>query len=137
MILFKPWKAEKILARKATVTRRRGRRRWRVASIHQARTRLFGKAFARLRILSVIREEYPGESDNDDREAEARREGFETWAAFRAAFRAMHGHEATTEACWRVSFVLHEDVLPEKVSAAAQVTPSCRCCDEPCDDHVS
>ena len=106
MILFKEHNVSKILAGEKTVTRRRGRKRWNIGSIHQAKTRLFGEAFARLRIVSVLAEDRPGSeiADGRDLDADGRREGFRNWVDFAAAWMAMHGEKALTESSWRIAF---------------------------------
>jgi len=110
MILFKPDNVRAILNGDKTVTRRRWKRpRACVGSIHRAQTQLFGDAFARLRITSVCREEYPGASVRRGHVAlmsEALKEGFISWDTFMRVWAAMHGTAAITEPCWRIEFEL-------------------------------
>jgi len=124
VILFKSDMAQAILEGRKTVTRRRGKRRWRVGSIHQCYTRPAfahppGKPFARVLILAVEAEERPGASLAAIRKSwvpafqrEARREGFRAWPDFADAWLAMHGEKALGEPCWRVAFSLVE-AMPE------------------------
>ena len=116
MILFKPERVNDILAGRKTVTRRRGRRRWKLGSIHQARTSLFSEPFARLYIVSVAPEHYVFQRDGlreihttESRQAEALREGFERPQDFFNAWRDMHGIKALDQPCWRVEFRVAAD----------------------------
>ena len=67
MILFKPEHKEAIKRRKKTQTRRIGKKRWNVGSIHQAKLdyRKGSEAFAYLRITGV-REEFLGQITDAD-----------------------------------------------------------------------
>lgn len=57
MILFKPMFVGPILAGTKTQTRRTGSKRWKVGSIHQAKTSYKkDAAFAKLRILDIRQE---------------------------------------------------------------------------------
>jgi hypothetical protein len=122
MILFTAQMAEAILAGRKTVTRRRWKRpRVKVGSIQQCYTRPPfarppGKAFARVRILSVHIECRPGDfvaltmRAGDDRRCqyavESYEEGFDSWHQFGEAYIAINGAAALEEPCYRVEFVL-------------------------------
>lgn len=87
MLLFKPEHVPMILAGTKTQTRRTWRR-WRVkvGSVHEARTSLFGKPFALLRIVSR-REERLGNIS----EADTRAEGYASVADYREVFERIYG----------------------------------------------
>lgn len=124
MILFKPEMAQAILEGSKTVTRRRGKRRWKVGAEHLCYTRPAfarppGEPFARVRIVSVTRERHIGDSVRiafnpsltvARLHEEAEREGFECWAGFEATYRAINGERSYIEPCWRVEFVLVRDL---------------------------
>ena len=136
MILFKPEMKRAILEGRKTVTRRRWKKpRVKVGAIHQLYTRPAfarqpGEPFARVRIVDVFHEKYPGEHVRrefemphstgvnwweDWIEDEARREGFASWADFQWAYlcvnvtrKALRQGAASPldEPCYRVEFVL-------------------------------
>jgi len=125
MILFKHDMKRAILDGRKTVTRRQGKRRWKVGGEHLCYTRPpFARGgaepFADVRILSVTREAYPGESIRRrynsagdaallaENEAEGRREGFSGWSEFWEAYMEINGPEAYGQPCWRVEFELVE-----------------------------
>jgi len=138
MILFTPEMAKAILDGRKTVTRRRWKKpRVKVGSIHLAYTRPAfarppGKPFARVRIVSVIHEDYPGHHTRREYEKphstgvnwwedwiadEARREGFASWTDFTWTYMNMHVTQKALcggapspmeEACYRVEFELME-----------------------------
>jgi len=119
MILFKPEMAAAILSGQKICTRRRGRKRWNVGAIHQCYTRMPwgkepGKPFAKVRIVSVTREESPGSPGcgfvwPSGRKTEAEREGFASWVDFLAAYAEINGEAALRECCWRVHFAREDD----------------------------
>ena len=120
MILFTPDMAQAILDERKTVTRRRGKKRWNVGAIHQCYTRPpFAKGgaepFARVRIVSVDREEQPGTAVLDGIRSgdvgarmlvEAWQEGFRSWPDFADTYRSLNGEQSMKESCWRVEFEL-------------------------------
>jgi len=81
MILFKPEHVDPILRGEKIQTRRTGKCRWRPGSIHECRTEMFGKPFAKVRILSV-RQEPLGAITEDD----AMREGYGSVEEYLEAF---------------------------------------------------
>ena len=128
MILFKPDMKQAILRGDKTVTRRQGKKRWNVGAIHQCRTQMLGEPFARVRIVGVSYENYPGEylrrkyshapahhpdllRENDE---EGRREGFYGWAEFWDAYAEINGPASIQEPCWRVEFELVEVLEAEE-----------------------
>ena len=122
MILFKESMVPLILNGTKTVTRRRGKCRWRVGAIHQCYTRPAfarppGKPFARVRIVSVTQQTWPGQSvlrpvhatigarrEHDRREAIL--EGFPSWHDFCEAYRKINGEASWGDPCWRVEFIV-------------------------------
>lgn len=114
MILFKPDLAQAILDGRKTVTRRRWKRpRVKVGAIHQCYTRPAfvkppGKPFARVRIVSVDYEAFPGHGHARwwarYMDGEAGREGFASWEEFLNAYTEINGVSSTGEPCWRVQF---------------------------------
>ncbi len=130
MILFRESMVLLILSGSKTVTRRRGKRRWKVGAIHQCYTRPAfarppGVPFARVRIVSLHFELSVGHSTMPlsnrwdglmlARDAEGRREGFLNWNDFRAAYAIINGGiESWHEPCFRVEF----ELVPEEDSHA-------------------
>jgi len=87
-LLFKPEFVEPILRGSKTQTRRIWRRGPRVkpGGIYQARTKLFGKPFALLKVTRIWKERLGDISDED-----ARAEGFTDRESFLAAFATING----------------------------------------------
>ena len=122
-ILFQRQFVDAIREGRKTVTRRRGKRRWKVGSIHQCYTRPAfarppGQPFARVQIVSVFFEPWPGHGCN--REWDARCEGFSSWEEFLNAYTEINGVSSTGEGCWRVEFAL---VTETREPALAGGTP--------------
>jgi hypothetical protein len=66
MILFRPEHIQPILAGIKTKTRRMGKRRWKIGSIHRAKTVMLSRDyFALLRILTVHQELLGGMTEKD------------------------------------------------------------------------
>jgi len=99
MILFKPEHVAPILTGRKTQTRRIGRRRWKVGSVHQARTSYHGKPFAYLRIVAV-RQERLGEITLGD----AVREGYNSISEYKEVFKRIYGHWDADMPVWVVDF---------------------------------
>ena len=111
MILCKPDMKRAILRRDKYVTRRQGKRRWKIGSWHLLYTRPpftkgGAKPFARVQIVSVIDEDMPGTrcGISADLPGEARREGFPHWAAFCTKYLEINGTDALDKPCWRVEW---------------------------------
>ena len=104
MILFKPEHAPMILERRKTQTRRLGKKRWNVGAVHQARTKMFGKPFARLRILGVREDVLEAVSQED-----AEREGYHCPSCYRAAFGRINDRMDPLTKVWVVDFELVEE----------------------------
>jgi hypothetical protein len=109
-MLFRPEFVEAILAGRKTVTRRQWKKpRVKVGNVYQARTMMLGKAFARLRVVSLQSESWPmGQRGVRGLLREARLEGFASYPEFYAAYRKINGAQALHEPCWRVAFELEE-----------------------------
>ncbi len=107
-ILFKPEFVDKILSGEKTVTRRMwARSRVKVGRVYQARTKMFGEPFARLRIVQIYYEIKPGSYvcyRDDDLETEARKEGFRSWHDFKDTFAELNKPDSLEEPCIRVEF---------------------------------
>jgi hypothetical protein len=103
LLLFKPEHAELIVSGRKTQTRRLGRKRWKVGSVHQCRTSRRAKPFALVRITGVRRECLGGISEED-----ARREGYGSVEAYRKAFARIYGFWDPEAEVWVVDFELVE-----------------------------
>jgi len=102
VILFRQEHVSMILDGTKTQTRRLGKKRWNVGSIHQAKTKLFGEAFARLRIL-MVRQEKLGDISTED----VVREGYTSHCRFIIAWELIHGRDWDVDAVvWVVDFEL-------------------------------
>lgn len=99
MILFKAEHVEPILTGQKTQTRRVGKKRWNVGSIHQARLSYYAKPFARLRILSVRQERLGNISEKD-----ARREGYESIEEYQEVFERIYGRWIPDKIVWVIDF---------------------------------
>ncbi|MFA4834944.1 MAG: ASCH domain-containing protein [Dehalococcoidia bacterium] len=100
MILFKPEHVPMILDDTKTQTRRKGKRRWKVGSVHQAKTN-FKKdsTFASVRILAV-REELLGCITTED----AKAEGYNSIAEYKEVFIKIYGQWTPEEVIHVVDF---------------------------------
>lgn len=113
MILFKPEHVAPILSGRKTQTRRGGKRRWNVGSVHACYTRPpFAKGgsepFCRVRILDV-RRSVPIASMSDE---DVYAEGYDTWRDFWAVWCRINGGGSPPDAMpWVVEFALEESVL--------------------------
>lgn len=107
MILYKREHVAPILRLDKIQTRRRGKRRWKVGSIHQAKLNYFSKPFAKLEIVSVYQERL-GDISEDD----ARREGYPSVALYIEAFKRIYGDWDPDEIVWVVNFKLIAAVCP-------------------------
>lgn len=103
MILFKPEHVEPILAGVKTQTRRTGKRRWNIGSIHQCRLNFKAGAipFAKVRILAV-KQELLG----DITEVDSIAEGYSSVVEYIDAFRQIYGKWNPDEVVWVVDFEL-------------------------------
>lgn len=101
MILFKPKHIELILSGRKTQTRRTGKCRWRVGSIHQAKTNFKkgSKPFAFLRIVSV-RQERLGDITEED----AKKEGYPSVEAYKEVFKEIYGRWDDDMMIWVIDF---------------------------------
>jgi hypothetical protein len=110
MILFKPEHVPMILNHTKTQTRRKGKRRWKVGSVHQAKTN-FKKdsAFANLRILAV-REEPLGCITTED----AKAEGYNSIAEYQQVYKRIYGTWEPEEEVHVVDFELEKALEVQK-----------------------
>ncbi|MBE0448774.1 MAG: ASCH domain-containing protein [Actinobacteria bacterium] len=104
MILFKPEHKDMILAGKKTQTRRVGKKRWKVGSIHQARLNYYSEPFARLKITGV-RRELLGWITNED----AEKEGYSCIAEYKQVFRRIYGFWDDMQEVWVIDFEVVKD----------------------------
>ncbi len=104
MILFKPCHKLQILSGAKTQTRRTWQKcRVKVRSIHQAKTELFGKPFARLRVTSV-QEQRLGEITLADAQAE----GYSSIDGYKEVFQQIYGFWDPMVKVWVIDFELVE-----------------------------
>jgi hypothetical protein len=82
-----------------TETRRLGKKRWNEGSVHEAKTKLFGKPFAKLRILRVFRQPL-GQMTRSD----AKKEGYRTLQDYITVFRTINGFWEPSQSVWVVQF---------------------------------
>lgn len=106
MILFQKWFRDQILEGGKTETRRLGKKRWNVGSIHMATTNRFDPAatFAQV-LIQEVEEVRIGDIDDEG----ARREGFHDRSAFLTTFHHLNLERLPAigwqdEYCWRVRF---------------------------------
>ena len=101
MILFKPEHVEPIQKNIKTQTRRKGKCRWKLGSIHQAKLNFKkgSKPFANLRIMAV-RQEPLGTITLED----AHREGYPSVEAYKKVFQQIYGTWTPEEMIWVVYF---------------------------------
>ncbi len=100
MILFKQEHVPPILDGRKTQTRRTGKKRWNVGSVHQAKTG-FKKddKFADLLILGVRQERL-----DDITEVDARAEGYGSIDEYKKAFVWIYGRWLPDEDVWVIDF---------------------------------
>jgi hypothetical protein len=108
MILFRPCHVPLILRREKTETRRLWLKGCRVkeGSIHQAKTTLFGEAFAELRILKVYKQMLA-----DMTEADAKAEGEYTMDQYRRIWAEINGFWEASTVVWVVKFEILDPAL--------------------------
>jgi hypothetical protein len=102
VIIFKKKHVTLINTGLKTVTRRKGKRRWKEGAVHQCYTELplsGGKPFARVRIERVYEQELGAMT-----EADASKEGGYTLSEFRQLWRDINGAWRPSENVWVVEF---------------------------------
>ncbi len=110
MILFKQEHVEPIRLGLKTVTRRKGKRRWREGVVHKCYTKMpFTKGgaepFAHVEIMEVYQQELGLMTGLD-----ADHEGLYTLAEYRRLWEEMYGSWNPDEVVWVVEFELHKDL---------------------------
>ena len=99
MILFKQYHVPLILEGHKTQTRRRGKKRWIVGHVHQAKVSYMAKPFANLRVVAVRSEPLGRISD-----ADARAEGYLGRSDYLVAFEQIYGTYNPDEVVWVLDF---------------------------------
>jgi hypothetical protein len=101
VILFKPEHVEPILSGRKTQTRRMGKKRWNVGSVHQCATRLFDPdaVFARVKLLAVEQEPLGWIDDYG-----ATLEGYESRDHYLQAWNRINGDTELDTPVWVVEF---------------------------------
>jgi hypothetical protein len=86
MILFRPEHVDLILKGQKTQTRRLGKKRWNVGSVHLAKTKMLSKEhFVKLKVLDVYQEVLGDISDED-----SIAEGYPNWQEYLKEFRVIN-----------------------------------------------
>lgn len=106
MILFQKWFRDQILEGGKTETRRLGKKRWKVGSVHRATTNRFDPDAT---FAHVLIQEVEEERIEDITEEGARREGFSDRACFLSTFYVLNHARLPSfgwqdEYCWRIRF---------------------------------
>ena len=99
MILFKPYHVPLILAGTKTQTRRKGKKRWIIGHVHEAKTSYMAKPFARLK-GTAIRQERLGAMTEGDAVAE----GYTNRAHFFNVFESIYGDADMEQQVWVLAF---------------------------------
>lgn len=109
MILFKKEHKPLILNGIKTQTRRTGKKRWKIGSVHLANTG-FRKddAFGRILITDVRREQLGSITEED-----ARKEGCDSVDAYKQIFQFIYGRWVPEEEVWVIDFELLEALTHE------------------------
>lgn len=103
MILFKPYHVDLILSGRKTQTRRLGKKRWLVGSVHQAKVSYMAKPFASIKVLNIRYELLVPMSESD-----AHAEGYESTEAYLRAFKEIYKYplDEANPYCWVLDFEL-------------------------------
>jgi len=125
MLLFKTEHREPILYGLKTQTRRQGKKRWKVGSIHQAKTGFRrDDRFADLKILAVRQERL-----DKITEADANAEGYDTIEDYKEVYRRIYGQWDGYALVWVIDFEMvwpdpkpYRDII-ESMREASQADP--------------
>lgn len=101
MILFKPEHVEPILSGRKTQTRRLGRKRWKVGSIHQCKLNYRTEPFTRVKVTAVRQERLGNIPEGD-----IRNQGYSSVKAYREASERIYGFWDPGAEVWVVEFEL-------------------------------
>ena len=100
MILFKPEHVAAIREGRKTQTRRLGRRRWRVGSVHQCRTSYYAAPFAFVCVSAVYEQRL-----DQMRDLDVAAEGYDSWDEYMAALNRINRTARDgSETVWVVEF---------------------------------
>ena len=99
MILFKQYHADLILAGTKTQTRRKGKKRWTLGKVYQAKVSYMAKPFAWLKVTAIWQERLGAMTDED-----AVAEGYTRRAHYFNVFESIYGDADMQQLVWVLVF---------------------------------